>query len=187
MVFILVRHGARLEPDVRCPAIDRAAHITAFEACDAVVSLITTIFCFRLQEAFMPSFVDSTVKDIDGRLRELRDELARLEAARTALTGGRRRPGRPRAAATRTTRARATRTRTARRTTAAPRKRAAARRGGNTRAAQTLTLVQQRPGITIPQIAEAMKIQPNYLYRVLPRLASEGQVRRDGQGWHPAS
>jgi hypothetical protein len=32
-----------------------------------------------------------------------------------------------------------------------------------------------------------MKIQPNYLYRVLPRLASEGQVNRNGQGWHPAS
>jgi hypothetical protein len=141
-----------------------------------------------MQEAFMPSFVDSTVKDIDGRLRELRDELSRLEAARTALTGGRRRPGRPRAtAATRTTRPRSTRARTTRRTAAAPRKRASTRRGGNTRAAQTLSLVQQRPGITIPQIAEAMKIQPNYLYRVLPRLASEGQVRRDGQGWHPAS
>ena len=32
-----------------------------------------------------------------------------------------------------------------------------------------------------------MKIEPNYLYRVLPRLASDGQVNRDGQGWHPAS
>jgi DNA-binding transcriptional ArsR family regulator len=32
-----------------------------------------------------------------------------------------------------------------------------------------------------------MKIQPNYLYRVLPRLATDGQVTRDGQGWHPAA
>jgi hypothetical protein len=31
-----------------------------------------------------------------------------------------------------------------------------------------------------------MGIEPNYLYRVMPRLASDGQVRRDGQGWHPA-
>ena len=30
-----------------------------------------------------------------------------------------------------------------------------------------------------------MKIEPNYLYRVLPRLESNGQVKRDGQGWHP--
>jgi len=32
-----------------------------------------------------------------------------------------------------------------------------------------------------------MKIQPNYLYRVLPALASGGEVRREGRGWHPLS
>jgi hypothetical protein len=32
-----------------------------------------------------------------------------------------------------------------------------------------------------------MKIEPNYLYRVLPRLASGGQVKRDGKGWHATS
>ena len=42
------------------------------------------------------------------------------------------------------------------------------------------------PGITIPQIAEKMGIEPNYLYRVMPRLLSDGQVKREGQGWHPA-
>jgi DNA-binding IscR family transcriptional regulator len=47
--------------------------------------------------------------------------------------------------------------------------------------------VKSTPGITIPQIAEQMGIEPNYLYRVMPRLASDGQVRREGQGWHPAS
>lgn len=134
----------------------------------------------------MPGFVDTAVKDIDKRLRELQDEVSRLEAARSALTGGRRRAGRPRSTtARRATRSRAARTRTVRRTATAARTRST-RRGGNTRAAQTLELVRQRPGITIPEIAKAMKIQPNYLYRVLPRLASEGQVKRDGQGWHPA-
>ena len=29
-----------------------------------------------------------------------------------------------------------------------------------------------------------MKIEPNYLYRVLPRLESVGQVERQGGGWH---
>ena len=132
----------------------------------------------------MPEFVDTAVKDIDARLRELQDEVSRLEAARSALVGGRRRPGRPRGSAARTTR-----TRTARRTTAPPRARAtrSTRRGGNTRAAQALELVRKRPGVTIPDLAKAMKIQPNYLYRVLPRLESEGQVKRQGQGWHPAS
>jgi predicted Rossmann fold nucleotide-binding protein DprA/Smf involved in DNA uptake len=126
------------------------------------------------------------VKDIDGRLRELRDEVSRLEAARSALTGGRRRPGRPRTSAATTTRARTTRARTSRRSAAPPQTRSP-RRGGNTRAAQTLELVHKKPGVTIAELAKTMKIQPNYLYRVLPRLAKEGQVKRDGQGWHPAS
>jgi hypothetical protein len=133
----------------------------------------------------MPGFVDTAVKGIDERLRELQDEVSRLEAARSALTGARRGPGRPRGTTSRTTRARTTRSRTGRRTAPASRARST-RRGGNTRASQTLELVRQRPGITIPEIAQAMKIQPNYLYRVLPRLASEGQVKRDGQGWHAA-
>jgi DNA-binding IclR family transcriptional regulator len=76
--------------------------------------------------------------------------------------------------------------RTGRRTGAGPRTRST-RRGGNTRAVQALELVRKQPGVTIPELAKAMKIQPNYLYRVLPRLASEGQVKRDGQGWHPAN
>jgi hypothetical protein len=128
----------------------------------------------------LAGFVDTTVKEIDDRLRELKEEVARLEAARTALTGGRRGPGRPRAARTR---AQPAPRRTARRRPGRPRGRS---RGG-TRANQALELVRSTPGITIPQIAEKMGIEPNYLYRVMPRLASDGQVRRDGQGWHPAS
>jgi hypothetical protein len=126
----------------------------------------------------LAGFVDSTVKDIDGRLRELKEEVSRLEAARTALVGGRRRPGRPRAA---TTAAQPTRRRAARRP---GRPRGRSRSG--TRANQALDLVRSTPGITIPQIAEKMGIEPNYLYRVMPRLATDGQVRREGQGWHPA-
>ena len=52
----------------------------------------------------MAVFVDNTVKEIDGRLRELDDEVAKLKAARAALVGNarvsarpvRRGPGRPR-------------------------------------------------------------------------------------------
>ena len=128
----------------------------------------------------MAGFVDSTVKEIDDRLRELKEEVSRLEAARSALVGGRRGPGRPR-----TTRsaARSTTRRTAARRPGRPRGRS---RGG-TRANQALELVRATPGITIPQIAEKMGIEPNYLYRVMPRLATDGQVKREGQGWHPAS
>jgi hypothetical protein len=122
------------------------------------------------------SFVDSTVKDIDSRLKDLQEEVRKLEAARAALVGSRRGPGRPRGSRSTTTA-----TRRGRRP-GRPR----GRRGGNTRANQALDLVRNQPGITIPQIAEALKIEPNYLYRVMPKLVNEGQVTRDGQGWHPA-
>jgi hypothetical protein len=128
----------------------------------------------------LAGFVDTTVKEIDDRLRELKEEVSRLEAARSALTGGRRGPGRPRS--TRDQTASTPRTTTRRRP---GRPRGRSRTG--TRANQALELVRNSPGITIPQIAEQMGIEPNYLYRVMPRLATDGQVRREGQGWHPAS
>lgn len=135
----------------------------------------------------MAGFVDTTVKEIDDRLRDLKEEVARLEAARSALTGGRRGPGRPRAARTSsggsTSRTRATSTR---RSTGRRPGRPRGRSRGGTRANQALELVRSTPGITIPQIAEKMGIEPNYLYRVMPRLATDGQVKREGQGWHPA-
>ena len=133
----------------------------------------------------MAGFIDAAVQDIDNRLKELKEEESRLRAARAALAGtastatttttaARRGPGRPpRAAAAPAA---------ARRRPGRPR----GRRGGNTRSAQALELVRTKPGITIPEIATAMKIEPNYLYRVMPKLTSDGLVTRDGQGWHPA-
>jgi hypothetical protein len=120
----------------------------------------------------LADFVDSTVRDIDSRLSELRGEVKKLEAARAALVGSRRGPGRPPG------------TTTARRGTGR-RGRPRGRRGGNTRANQALELVRSQPGITIPQLAKAMNIQPNYLYRVMPKLVEDGQVKNQGNGWHP--
>jgi len=129
---------------------------------------------FRTQEVdALADFVDSTVKDIDSRLEQLKQEVVKLEAARSALVGARRRPGRPVGSGSRP--------RPARRA-GRPR----GRRGGNTRANQALELVRSQPGITIPQIAEQLKIEPNYLYRVMPKLVSDGRVKRNGQGWHPS-
>jgi hypothetical protein len=138
----------------------------------------------------LADFVDSTVKDIDSRLSELKAEVTKLEAARAALVGGRRGPGRPpgptataSANASASSRAATSTRRRAARKAGRPR----GRRGGNTRANQALELVRKSPGITIPEIATQLKIEPNYLYRVMPKLVSDGQVKRDGQGWHPAA
>jgi hypothetical protein len=121
-------------------------------------------------------FLDLKLKEIRDRLRELKpmvDEYQRLQSAAAALEGmdgaaaatdtARRAPrrGRPRGA------------------------RSGARRE-STRATQALELVRSRPGITIPEMAEAMGIKQNYLYRVLPGLESDNQVKRSGRGWHPA-
>jgi len=120
----------------------------------------------------MADFLDVKLKEIDDRLAELRplvEEHGRLEAARAALAGvggGESGSGR-------------------RRGPAAGRRRRR-RRGGATRANQAMELVQARPGITIPELADAMKIKPNYLYRILPSLKAEGAVRKEGKGWYPA-
>ena len=129
----------------------------------------------------MADFVDSTVKDIDVRIGELKQELAKLEAARSALVGARRGPGRPPGSTTTRTRTRRAASGNGRRT-----RRSRGRRGGATRANEALELVRGKPGITIPEIAKSMGIEPNYLYRVLPKLAQEGQIKKDGQGWMPA-
>jgi hypothetical protein len=126
----------------------------------------------------MAGFIDAAVQDIDNRLKELKEEEQRLSAARAALTGGvaRRGPGRP-------PRAEGTPATTRRRGPGRPR----GRSGGNTRSAQALQLVRNQPGITIPEIASSMKIEPNYLYRVMPKLTADGLISRDGQGWHPVA
>jgi hypothetical protein len=130
----------------------------------------------------LADFVDKAVKDIEGRLEELKLEVQKLEAARTALVGGRRGPGRPRATSANGASAAPAPRRAARRP-GRPR----GRRGGNTRANQALQLVKDKPGITIPEIASQLKIEPNYLYRVMPKLVEDGSVKREGQGWHPAA
>jgi CRP-like cAMP-binding protein len=123
----------------------------------------------------MAEFVESTVREIDGRLATLEDEVSRLRAARAALVGGATQRRRGRAAST------------PHKTTAAPSTNGGAGRGGNTRASQALALVRARPGITIPEIAKELGIEPNYLYRVMPKLVQSGQIARQGQGWHPVS
>jgi hypothetical protein len=122
----------------------------------------------------MTDFLDDKRKEIDARLKELRplvDEYNRLEKAAAALAGVGSTGDRP---------ARSGRS-------ANGRRRGRGRpRGSGTRAKQALELVRTRPGITISELAEAMGIHANYLYRVMPTLESEGQVVKRDKGWHPA-
>src|SRR4051812_3849803 len=133
----------------------------------------------------MADFLDEKRKEIQDRLNQLRpmvEEYRQLEAADAALSA----IGNATSTSTATASAPAARrTRTPR---AAARPRGTGRRGrprgSGTRAAQALQLVRDRPGITIPELAEAMGIQQNYLYRVMPGLAEQGKVTKSGKGWH---
>jgi hypothetical protein len=127
----------------------------------------------------MADFLDEKRKEIQARLKELKplvEEYTRLEAAERALSGVGSNGASARSSSP-----------------AAPRRRRSASsgtgrrgrpRGSGTRAVQALELVKARPGITIPELADAMGIKQNYLYRVMPTLADEGKVTKSGRGWH---
>ncbi|HYQ12963.1 MAG TPA: hypothetical protein VEP94_05870 [Solirubrobacterales bacterium] len=113
------------------------------------------------------SAVDQAAALLKERITELEGELAKLQRALAGLTEGRegrRGPGRPRGS-----RSTGTRTRTRRR-----------RRGG-TRADQAVALIKANPGSSASEIARKMKIQPNYMYRVLGDLQKEGKVKKSGR------
>ena len=123
----------------------------------------------------MAEFLDEKRKEIDARLKELKPlvvEYQRLEAAATALAG----IGSPAAPAAPPRRgtlhpAATTKRRQQSATTTSGRGRP---KGSGKRATQALALVTAKMGI-----------KQNYLYRVLPGLAEEGKVVKDGRGWHP--
>jgi hypothetical protein len=126
----------------------------------------------------MADFLDEKKREIQARLKELRplvDEFHRLEAAEQALSG----VGGGTAGSTQT----AARGGRRRRATSSSGRRGRPR-GSGTRAQQALKLVTDRPGITIPELADAMGIKQNYLYRVMPSLAEDGKVTKSGRGWH---
>jgi CRP-like cAMP-binding protein len=130
----------------------------------------------------MSDFLEDKKKEIAARLEELRplvDEFRRLEAAAAALDGVGREPARAPArraatpAASRRTNGEGSESRGRGRP-----------KGTGTRSKQALGLVRDRPGITIPELADAMDIKQNYLYRVMPELQKDGLVRKEGRGWH---
>jgi hypothetical protein len=141
----------------------------------------------------MTDFLEEKKKEINARLKELRplvDEYHRLEAAAAALdgveaSGNAAAPAARPAGGGTTRRARGARSGGRGSGWGGGTGRRGRPRGSGTRSKQALELVRTRPGISIPEMAEAMGIQQNYLYRVLPGLQKDGLVRKEGRGWHP--
>jgi sugar-specific transcriptional regulator TrmB len=119
--------------------------------------------------------LDEARELVQKRLADLDDERKRLERALAELGGkaARRAPGRPRGSKS-----------SSARSGSAPRRR---RRRGGTRADQAVSLIEKEPGISASDVAKAMKIKPNYLYRVLGDLEKEGRVKKQGRQYYPAS
>jgi len=102
--------------------------------------------------------LSSALEEIDGERRRVENALAALSP-----NGGRPAPARaPRLAR------------------GPGRKRRRTRRGGS-RIDQALKLIAEQPGISAKEIADAMKIKPNYLYRVLGELEKEKRVVKRGR------
>jgi hypothetical protein len=131
----------------------------------------------------MADFLDEKRKEIQERLKELRplvDEFHRLEAAEQALSG----VGAPASRGGGSSAGSSASPRRTRRSGGNGNGRRGRPRGSGTRAQEALKLVSERPGVTIPELAEAMGIKQNYLYRVMPTLAEENRVVKSGRGWH---
>jgi hypothetical protein len=136
----------------------------------------------------MADFLTEQVNALENRLKELRpahEEYLEVERVRDALTSatGRRSPGRPRGTAARRGPGRPKGSTTRRRSSSTNGRRRRGRRGG-TRGDQALKVVRENPGITVSEMASKMSIkQPNYLYRVMNQLESDGAVTKTGKGY----
>jgi sugar-specific transcriptional regulator TrmB len=114
--------------------------------------------------------VDKARSLLEARRAELTTELEQIDQALAGLKGGPRRgPGRPRGSSSRS---------------ASAGKRRRRRRGG-TRAEHALKYLGDHPGASAQEIAHAMGIKPNYVYRVMAELDKDGRVRKQGKGYYP--
>lgn len=59
-------------------------------------------------------------------------------------------------------------------------------RAGGTRSEQALAFIGKHPGSTATQVADELKIQPTYVYKILGDLAENCELRKDGTAYWPS-
>ncbi len=123
----------------------------------------------------MPDTTEQILRDLRRRRDELQPlvgELSQIESAITALEGvlEQRQPADRRRRGPRTGGAR----------------RGRPRKGQATRTDQFLALVNERPGVTVPEAAQDLGVHPNYLYRISSTLQREGSIQKQGRGFVPS-
>ena len=146
--------------------------------------------------AELANLLDRTRAEIEQKLVELDAERKQLETVLAAIVGGAAETGRSTVSRVKRGPGRPPGSKNKRRgpgrppgsknkSKAAPSSSSGAKKRGRKpqRANEAVKLIKASPGITIAELAKQMKIAPNYLYRVLPRLQEEGTLERDGKGW----
>jgi septal ring factor EnvC (AmiA/AmiB activator) len=67
-------------------------------------------------------------------------------------------------------------------------KSSAPRRGRTSkRRDQVLKLITDRPGISVPEIGKALKVDPTGLYRYVKQLEADGSITKNGTELHPVA
>jgi len=122
----------------------------------------------------VPAKTDAIRKLVEERLAELDREREELQEALDEMVG-RRRSGRATGSGDGSGK-------TARESAPRPGRR---RRKGGTRAEHAEKAVADNPGIKASEVAEQLKIKPNYVYRVMAELVKEGRVIKKGTGYFP--
>jgi predicted transcriptional regulator len=54
-------------------------------------------------------------------------------------------------------------------------------RAGAERRERMLALIRDKPGITVPELSEALNVDAPSLYRVVRKLQSDGAISKDGK------
>jgi hypothetical protein len=67
----------------------------------------------------------------------------------------------------------------------APAAKRGTRVGRGRRREQILRLVARRPGITVSELGQELKVDPTSLYRVVNALKRDGQINKTGRQLHP--
>lgn len=121
----------------------------------------------------MAAKTDAIRRLVEERLAELDVERTQLLDALSALDGGKA-SGRSRGSRS-----------SSRSRSSSPRRPGRRRRKGGTRAEHAAKAVADNPGIKASEIAEQLKINPNYVYRVMAELVKDGLVTKKGTGYFP--
>ena len=146
--------------------------------------------------------IDRQMERLRARKADLQRELAQLEkveaelertielALRTigAATGGAVRGAREAARAERSkpSRSAAPRKRPAGKTRASGNGKRGRPKGSGKRQGEAIRIITANPGIRTAEVARKMGMKnSNYLYRLLPDLAANGAIAKDGKGWIP--